>query len=56
MSEKSKSTAAPTPQDILLAADTKRKTLPVWLVRDGKAGEDLAGLPAEQRQWLEAVN
>ncbi|NJO34607.1 MAG: leucyl aminopeptidase family protein [Rhodospirillales bacterium] len=56
MSEKSKSTAAPTPQDILLAADTKRKTLPVWLVRDGKMAEDLAGLPAEQRQWLEAVS
>ena len=48
--------AAPTPQDILLAADTKRKTLPVWLVRDGKAGEDLAELPAEQRQWLQAVS
>jgi leucyl aminopeptidase len=57
MSEKSKSMAASTPQDILLAADTKRKTLPVWLVRDGKAGsEDLAELPAEQRQWLEAVS
>ena len=56
MNEKTKSTAAPTPQDVLLAADTKRKTLPVWLVRDGKASEDLAGLPAEQRQWLEAVS
>jgi leucyl aminopeptidase len=55
MNEKTKSTAAPTPQDLLLAADTKRKTLPVWLVRDGKAAEDLAGLPAEQRQWLGAV-
>lgn len=56
MNEKTKSTAVPTPQDVLLAADAKRKTLPVWLVRDGKASEDLAGLPAEQRQWLEAVS
>ncbi len=56
MNEKSKSTAAPTPQDVLLAADSKRKTLSVWLVRDGKATEELAGLPAEQRQWLEAVS
>ena len=55
MNEKSKSTAAPTPQDLLLAADSKRKTLPVWLARDGKA-EDLAGVPDEQRQWLEAVS
>jgi leucyl aminopeptidase len=31
-------------------------TFPVWLVRDGKANEDLAGLPAEQRQWLEALS
>ena len=55
MNEKTKSTAAATPQDLLLAADTKRKTLPVWLVRDGKAAEDLGSLPPEQRQWLEAV-
>ncbi len=55
MNEKTKSTAAATPQDLLLAADSKRKTLPIWLVRDGKAAEDLGSLPPEQRQWLEAV-
>jgi leucyl aminopeptidase len=56
MNEKNKSTAVPTPHDVLLSADTKRKTLPVWLVRDGKANEDLSGLPVEQQQWLEAVS
>ncbi len=55
MNEKTKPTAAPAPQDLLLAADTRRRTLPIWLVRDGKGPEDLASLPVEQRQWLDAV-
>ncbi|MFM9849345.1 MAG: leucyl aminopeptidase family protein [Hyphomicrobiaceae bacterium] len=55
MNEKTKSPADPTPRELLLAPDTKRKTLPAWLVRDGKAAEDLADLPPEQRQWLEAI-
>jgi leucyl aminopeptidase len=54
MNEKTKPDAA-TPQDLLLPADSKCKTLPVWLAREGKLDEDLADLQAGQRQWLESV-
>ena len=55
MPDKSKLERTETPQDLLLPAATKRRTLPVWLARQGKLTSDLAGLPPDQRQWLEAI-
>jgi leucyl aminopeptidase len=39
---------------VLLAPDVKRKSLPVWLVRNGR-GVGEAPLSAAQRAWLEAL-
>jgi leucyl aminopeptidase len=55
MSDKKKPANAETPRDLLLAAETRRKTLPLWLARQGKLAQDLAGLGPDQRNWLEAI-
>jgi len=55
MSEKSKAEHAETPQNLLLAAGTRRKSLPLWLARQGKLSQDLAELDPDQRNWLEAI-
>jgi leucyl aminopeptidase len=55
MPDKSKPERTETPQDLLLPAGTKRRTLPVWLARQGKLTSDLADLPPDQRHWLEAI-
>ena len=52
MSEKSKAERAETPQDLLIAAGSRRKTLPLWLARQGKLAQDLAELDPDQRSWL----
>jgi leucyl aminopeptidase len=48
--EKTRHTAAAT---VLLAADTKKKSLPVWLARDAHWARQ-AQIPAMQRAWAEA--
>lgn len=55
MSEKNKADHAETPQELLLPAGARRKTLPLWLARQGKLAQDLAGLEPDQRSWLEAI-
>jgi leucyl aminopeptidase len=42
------------PRDLLLPADSKRKTVPIWLVREGGPA-DHGVLTADQRAWLEAI-
>jgi len=55
MSEKSKAERAETPQELLFAASSRRKTLPLWLARQGKLAQDLAELDPDQRSWLDSI-
>jgi leucyl aminopeptidase len=54
MSEKSKAERAETPQELLFAS-SRRKTLPLWLARQGKLAQDLAELDPDQRSWLDSI-
>jgi leucyl aminopeptidase len=56
MSQTTSNTPLPTPHDLLLPADSAGDALPIWLLRDGRLDEELAGqLSAGQRQWLRAI-
>jgi leucyl aminopeptidase len=55
MTDTSETAPSQTPADVLLPADDTRPAVPIWLAREGRLEEDLAGLRAEQRQWLDAI-
>ena len=42
------------PADIIIDANSKRQTRPIWLVREGREGDVLPALTPEQRSWLKA--